>query len=283
MDKLDCQSSFVHLAASGTPDRFTAEADCDLSRLAAELGQFVDLGSWQPAGTGQASLNWQRSADGAFQLAAIAKVADFHLAMSGRQWSEPSLAASLNAAGLIPTAGGGRIDKAAFELTAGPVGAVGSDHLSAELLEPATGVNPLAMPGSCQVAISLQGDLARWQARLAPWVPLAAWQLGGACTMSARVAYSAKGVAIQQVQAVVNKLHAWGNGWFVDEPVVQFDGAATWDAASRTLQLAPTTLASSAVAIQAKATTLRLPARGAESDRRHRLASRSGAAGSLDA
>ncbi|HEV3418625.1 MAG TPA: DUF748 domain-containing protein, partial [Pirellulales bacterium] len=67
VDKFDCQSSFVHIAGSGTVDQFTAEADCDLNKLATELGQFVDLGNTKPAGDGQATLDFQRSADGGFR------------------------------------------------------------------------------------------------------------------------------------------------------------------------------------------------------------------------
>ena len=256
VEKLDCQASFVHLAASGTLEKFTAQASCDLNRLATELGQFVNLGDVRPAGDGQATLAWQRAADGRFSTNASCRVNNFQLAMAGHKWSEPSLAVALDAAGQIPTAAAARIDKATLDVTAGP----GADRLTVNLLEPATDVASITAPGNWHFALALQGDLARWQARLAPWIPLEAWQLGGAADMSVQVAYSAKGLNCQQVHAAVNRLHAWGNGWFIDEPALQIDTAASWDATTRTLQFAPTTLASSAVAIQAKQTSLRLPA-----------------------
>ena len=88
-------------------------------------------------------------------------------------------------------------------------------------------------------------------------------QLGGACDASAKIAYSPSGVGIEQAHAIVNRLHAWGRGLFVDEPSLQFDGAASWDASSRTLKLAPSNLISTTLALQAKDTTLKLPSSGA--------------------
>jgi translocation and assembly module TamB len=262
VEKLDCQSSFVRLTASGTPDHFTAQADCDLNRLATELGQFVDFGSVKPAGLGQATLDWQRAADNTFLAVAKGQINNLQLAMPGRVWSEAALAATVNAAGSISTNGAARVDKASLDVTTGPSGAAGTDRLFVELLEPVAAATSLAAPGNWHVALGLQGDLARWQARLAPFVSLSGWQLGGGCDASAQVAYSTKGIDIQKAHAVVNRLHAWGGGWFIDEPTMQFDGAASWDSAGRALKLAPSTLSSNTIAIQAKETTLKLPTKG---------------------
>jgi hypothetical protein len=277
VDTFDCQSSFVHVAGSGTLVQFTAEADCDLNKLATELGQFVDLGSVKPAGDGQATLDFQRSADGGFRAVAKGQISNLQLAIPSHTWSEPSLAVTLNAAGQLPSvsnsgsqanrlttapAAAARVDKASLDVIAGPAGAAGTDHLALQLLEPATDVASLAAKGNWHVAVALQGDVARWQSRLASWIPLDAWQLGGACDASAQLTYSSKGIDIQQAHASINRLHAWGSGWFIDEPAMQLEGAATWDSAARSLKLAPTTLTSNTLALQAKETTLGLPAQG---------------------
>ncbi len=266
IDKLDCQSSFVHVTGSGTPDHFTAQGDCDLSRLATELGQFIDLGSVKPAGIGQATLDWQRADGGGFKAIASGQVSNLQLAMPGRTWSESSLTASANASGQF-LANATRLDKATLDVTAAPGGAAGAnaagaDRLHVELLEPVTSAAAAMIPSAGHVAIGLQGDLAHWQSRLAPFVSLSGWEFGGAGDISAKVAYSGKGLDIQQAHGTVSRLHAWGSGWFIDEPSVQLDGAATWDTAARTLKLAPSTLASSTIAIQAKDSTLKLPASG---------------------
>jgi hypothetical protein len=262
VEQLECQSSFVHLSASGTPDRFTAQADCDLNRLTTELGQFVDFGAVRPAGIGQATLDWQRAADGSFKAAAKAQVNNLQLAMPGPVWSEPSLAATASASGFIASSGATRIDKASLALMTGAQAAAG-DRLSVELLKPIADAKSAGSAPNWYVAIGLQGDLANWQSRLAPWISLAAWQLGGACDVSAKVAYSPNGISIEQVHAVVNRFHAWGGGLFIDEPSMQFDAAASWDAASRTLKLAPSNLTSNTLALQAQDTMLKLPSSGA--------------------
>ena len=119
VEQLECQSSFIHLTASGTPDHFTAGADCDLNRLATELGQFVDSGAVRPAGVGQVTLDWQRAADSTFQATAKAQINNLRLAMTSRVWSEPSLTVNASAPGLISPSGPTRIDRASLELTTG--------------------------------------------------------------------------------------------------------------------------------------------------------------------
>ena len=279
IDKLDCQSSFVQLTASGAPDQFTADASCDLNQLAAQLQQFVDLSAAQPSGTGKASVRWQRSADGTFQADGNGEVHDFRLALAGQKsWSEPALTVSFNAAGQLQDARLTRLDKASLQVQAGAAtsagGAAAADRLSA-VVTPLTAVDaggaaPAAasekgiakLGASWPVEIQVQGDLSRWQARLSPWVSLDKWQLGGACNMTAQATYSDAGLAIDQVHATIDRLHAWGGGWFVDEPRLQLDGSAAWDSAARTLHLGATTLLTSTVSAEAKQATVHLPSTG---------------------
>jgi hypothetical protein len=262
VEQLECQSSFVHLAASGTPDHFTVQANCDLNLLATELGQFVDFGAAKPAGIGQATLDWQRATDNTFQTAAKAQISNLQLALPGRVWSEPSLTVNASASGLVAPSAATRVDKASLEITtSAPQGATG-DRLSIELLEPVADAKSAAATANWHVALALQGDLARWQSRLAPWINLSDWQLGGSCDAIAKVACSKTGVAIEQAHAVVNRLHAWGGGLFIDEPSIQFDGGASWDAASRSLKLGASNFASNTLSLQAKDTTLKLPSGG---------------------
>ena len=67
VEKLDCQSSFLHVSGSGTPEQFSLDATYDLKLLGAELGQFFALGDPQLAGDGRsqtalaASGGWQLS------------------------------------------------------------------------------------------------------------------------------------------------------------------------------------------------------------------------------
>ena len=119
VEKLECQSSFIHLTASGTPDHFTAGADCDLNRLATELGQFVDFGSVRPAGIGQVTLDWHARRTARFKLRPRPRSITSGLRCRARVWSEPSLTVNANAAGLISPSGPTRIDRASLEVTTG--------------------------------------------------------------------------------------------------------------------------------------------------------------------
>ncbi len=136
------------------------------------------------------------------------------------------------------------------------------DHLTVQLLEPVANVTSLATLAQSHFAVTLQGELAHWQARLSPWVSLGGWDLGGACNLSAQIASTAKGVDLPQVHATVNRFHAWGGGLFIDDPALQIDGAASWDLPSRTLKIAPTNVVASAVGLKASDVTLRLSDQG---------------------
>ena len=53
VETLQCDSDFLKITGSGTTDNFNASATIDLKSLADQLGQFVDLGSYQLAGDGR--------------------------------------------------------------------------------------------------------------------------------------------------------------------------------------------------------------------------------------
>ena len=102
VDKLNCDSSFLHVEGSGTLDQLRAGASFDLNRLAAELAQFVDLRGCQLAGTGQLQLTWQRDQDGHVQSQADVSASNFALATPGRRpWQEASVALHVEGAGTM--------------------------------------------------------------------------------------------------------------------------------------------------------------------------------------
>ena len=61
VDALRCESDFLKIHASGTPDALAASLSFNLKQLSDQLGQFVDLGTMQLAGEGWGNLNWKRS------------------------------------------------------------------------------------------------------------------------------------------------------------------------------------------------------------------------------
>ena len=100
VDQLDCQSSFLHLAGSGTLKEFSADGTCDLSQLMNELAQFVTLDGLKIAGAGQGKVRLQPRAGGGFLAQADGDIRDFQCTLpNGRPWSEPRLVAGLNVSG----------------------------------------------------------------------------------------------------------------------------------------------------------------------------------------
>ena len=83
IDRLAGSSSFFKLEGSGSLDAGSLNADVDLNRLAAELGQFINWGETKLAGTLDAKLRWQRGQGSAWGGNADAHVRNFELAAAG--------------------------------------------------------------------------------------------------------------------------------------------------------------------------------------------------------
>ena len=96
VDSLACQSDFLQVTGSGTPDRLTLSTTLDLRRLSEELGRFVDLGGLALSGDGKGGLQWSRTATGDFDAQAQFELHNFQLALPQRPTvAEESLSISL--------------------------------------------------------------------------------------------------------------------------------------------------------------------------------------------
>jgi hypothetical protein len=93
LESLQCDSEFLKIEAAGTPHELTADAQFDLSRLAAELGQFVDLSGVELAGTGTAHIELSRASGGQTAVVDVrtAKLtaSDLRVALGGWSIREP--------------------------------------------------------------------------------------------------------------------------------------------------------------------------------------------------
>ena len=101
LDTLKCESDFLTVDASGTPQQLTASAQFDLNRLAEQLGQFVDLNGVVLAGTGSAKLNWQQTAQNQFSATASGELLQLRIAMGEKQisTSQSNFTANVRSAG----------------------------------------------------------------------------------------------------------------------------------------------------------------------------------------
>jgi hypothetical protein len=101
LDSLKCDSDFLKVDASGTPQQMAATAQFDLNRLAEQLGQFVDLSGVALAGTGTAKLDWRQTAPGEFSGTVTGQLAQLRVALGGGEASteKTDFAADLHMAG----------------------------------------------------------------------------------------------------------------------------------------------------------------------------------------
>jgi hypothetical protein len=158
IESLRCESEFLEVEAAGTTKQLTADAKFDLGRLAAELGQFVDLGGVELAGTGTAHVELSRaSGDRSAAVdvrGARLTAADLRVTMGGWRIQEPR----------VELSGDGRWDSATGEFASQSAELVTSTVAAAARdVRVRTGGNG---PPEVSGAVGFRADLAR----------LAAWQ-----------------------------------------------------------------------------------------------------------
>ncbi len=241
LDKVQCDSSFIHVDASGTLDQLTAHATFDLGQLATQLAQFIDLAGCQLAGTGQGQLIWQRDAAGRVQSQIDLSARDFTLAMPNHKpWQEPSLTIHAELAGTMTAGALQRVDAFSARLDAA------NEQCTAQLTTPLDNPHAAVWP----IDIGWQGDLAGLVPRISIWLgPVTAgWDLAGGGTLAATVQVSAEGFDVPQCTLNVQRLHAWGHGLYIDEPQAAISATAGWRRATGQLAVPQADLKTSALA-----------------------------------
>lgn len=259
VDALECEADFCRIIASGDDRNLEANARFDLDELARQLGKFVDLTGWQPAGTGTAKLIWQKTPDQRFVADGVFELDAFALAVGGRQvWAEPKLSISARSAGVVHPEDGWpqTVDSASVQIRAE------QDSLDAVLRQ----VVDVRSPGtSWPVSIRASGDVGRWLARARPLVAVDDWRVVGEMDLTADVRAGAKVVELAQSQLRLTGLRAAGPGWQIDEPRVEFTGDLLWDGRSRRIESRSAQFVSSTASLAARKVQLVLPAEGAVS------------------
>jgi len=222
IQNLDCQSSFLQLSGSGTSSSGTARLACDLGRTVAELCQIFDLGTLQAAGRMDSQLRWDRTdgADDRLAINATNTMDRCELAAAGLHWREPRLQSVLDAEVEMAGQQVARIATGRFTVTAG---ADGMDvHLRA----------PVALSGGdtvWSVGGTVRGELARWLARLRPFVPGGLTDARGAMKLEFTADVAPGKCDVSQLVFDSEPLHLSVPGLSVAEPTAHVELEGGWD------------------------------------------------------
>ena len=233
-------SAALELSAAGTAAASTVDWTLDLERLAAEAAEIVDLGGLEVAGSSRGRLDVrQPEPGGPTVVTARMDLADFSLTAPGRPvWKDAAMSIEAEAAG-VASAAAMLVDRGHVVVVAG------DDQLEATLtgrvaVEPGALVAggapvrpaPAAAADRAGDAVaadcSLVGDLGRWHARLAPFLPLApGLAVGGRIEASAAVAARGEEWQITRAGGEIDKFTLDLPGRRIAEPRVVASAAGS--------------------------------------------------------
>ncbi|MAT73025.1 MAG: hypothetical protein CMJ58_26375 [Planctomycetaceae bacterium] len=247
LEKAIVQSSFAAASLETAPAGFNGRATFDLSRLASDLGQFVDLSTWQLAGVGQGEFILRDLGDGEFETNFSANLTGVQVSRHGRLlYADQQVELRGEATGRAAATQLQQLASAKATLR-GP-----NETVEATLLAPAD----LTGDTVWNLQVAGNGPVAAWVGRLRPWYDLPG-EFAGRATLGGSVRVDPAGMSVSELQANVSGLQGEVAGVVVAEPRVQLSGDLQWDRATGAIAVPKLLAASSTVALQANNLSLR--------------------------
>lgn len=251
VDGLQCDSQFLKINGTGTPQRFAASITMNMKPLADQLNQFVDLGGVTMAGDGWGNIQWTLSPDSTFETDGELRLRGFRLILPQCQpWIEDNLIVALAAKGNAGAARPARLDMASVQLRSP------TDQIDLKLAQPIADLSAgLAGP----IDVKAQGRLDGWPGRLAAFVNTQNLRLGGNYQVSGRVETTKEAFSLRDAKITAAQL-AVASPWVnCAEPSAELAASLSWGRTSPTLQVQSATLTSSTVAMQARDVAITMP------------------------
>lgn len=254
VDSLHCASSFLTATGSGTTDQGTLSVALNLNQLVTDLQMLVDLGELRLGGQGKTDVTWNRGANQAFRTEGRGHFENFECTLPEHPaWQEASIDLEFLATGKTDFTAATRLDSARLRLS------TAQDRLEAQLVQ---AVPSLENGGVWPVELRAQGQLECWRPRLAPWLDLSGWQLGGTHQIQAQLTASRDQVELGNLQVALNQFGIAGPSVQLFEPSIQLTTAGRWQRATRRIEAARVSLASQTLVAQAKDAFVALPEQG---------------------
>ncbi|MCA9234762.1 MAG: hypothetical protein KDA44_04800 [Planctomycetales bacterium] len=247
LEKATVRSSFAKAEVKTVPSGFDGTATFDLSQLATDLGQFVDLSEWQLAGAGNGEFIVRDLGDGEFETKFSANLTGVQVSRDGRMlYADQQVQLEGEATGR--RAGVQLQQLAAAKATLrGP-----SETLEATLLSPAD----FTAEPQWNVQLAGNGPMAAWMGRLRPWFEFPG-ELSGQASIGGSLRFGPAGLEVSGLQLTVNRMQGQVAGVVVSEPRVEASGDLQWDRDTGAITSPKLLLASSTLAVQTQNLSLR--------------------------
>jgi translocation and assembly module TamB len=240
--ELQGKASFFDVAGQGNLQKGKFDAQADLSKLVARLGQFCDLSGIQLAGKWQGRGSWQTSPDSkTLELHCEGAAQDFQLVSQGQSWTEKDLQLQGD---LVAQLNGTQVE----QITTAEVTMLSqSDQFKASLITPVS--QPFAS-ASFPLRGHVEGDLATWRTRLNPVVSLGNVKTLGKINLDFEGDFSATHVTLTPLELEINNLKLDAPGYEINEPRVALEASFDWQRAQDAVNITSLTLACDALALQ---------------------------------
>jgi len=231
--RLKCQSDFLQASMKSSDGRAAIRAECDLDRLAAEAGRFLDLNDLKLAGKLQAHVDLLRQTD---QFSATGQLAVQQLRLAnigGLTWEEPQFACQCRVAGKLQNQDSAELSQAALQL---------SGHgyeLKANLTGPTVwNAENTAVPMNLQ----LQGDMGKVAPQLLAMLGMKKWKGAGQVDLKTALTVSPSSVSYRDAEIAIADLLVEGPSLHLNETSVEMASSGTLDLKSSQFRSTSTVL-----------------------------------------
>ena len=250
IEDLQCESDFLTIAGSATPESGGFRAKGDLSKLMDRISDFVDLAGVDLAGEIDGNFGWQtaataRPADGLpIQIGGSFVIINPAIRLPKMPvWQQPQLSVKLSAAGQSLTnpqtsAMVLRLDTGGVQIDVGPESAL------ATLAAPVQNVFTDPVSLACEI----NGDLQGWLGHVRNFVDLGDIQAAGALALKCSAALNNNIVQLNQLQYSVNQLAFDGYGMKIRDPQVSGTGELSYDLNTGNILVADVSLVGNSLA-----------------------------------
>ena len=244
LEQMTLNAPFAQANLQTQQEAIEGEFELDLAKLSQELGQLIDMESWQMRGLGEGTFSLRREVNQQFAASAKVDLTDLHVEVAGQNvWSEPKLQVVLQATGTEQELSPRTLANGTLELR-GP-----RDYFVAKLLGE---VDLFAPIPSWQVEIDGRGPMGLWAGRLRPGLATIPQRVEGEAHLVAKLQMTGEAVEVLESKGSIVGLRVESETVSIDEPRVEFAGDAHWNRQTGSLRTREMQLLGSSFSFRAR-------------------------------